>query len=98
MPTRQSVQSVLVMACVLGVAKAEDTRQERSQTANALKSRWYKTNVERAGALSPMMDGSNSSLQARSPCTTAAVLCFPAAMPTHLMLLVPILAHASMHS
>ena len=66
---------------------------------NALKSRWYKTNVERAGALSPMLDGSNSSLQARSPCTTAAALCLPgAAMSAHMMPSAPILAHASMHS
>ena len=55
------------------------TRQEQSQTDDALESSWYQTitNVERAGALSPMMDGSNSSLQARSPCTTAAALCLP---------------------
>ena len=37
----------------------------------------YKSNVERAGALSLMMGGSNSSLQARSSCTTAAALCLP---------------------
>ena len=43
MPTRQSVQCVLVMACALGVAEAdalgvaetEGTSQERSQTVNA---------------------------------------------------------------
>ena len=60
------------------------------------------TRLERAGALSPpalspMMDGSNSSLQARSPCTTATALCFPAAILTHMMPSLPILAHASMH-
>ena len=67
-------------------------------TDDALESSWYQSNVERAGALSPMMDGSNSRLQARSSCTTAAVLCLPAAMPTHLMPSASILAHASMHS
>ena len=62
MPTRQSVQCVLVMACALGAAEAEGTRQLRSQTDDALESSWYQANVERAGALLPMMDGSNSSL------------------------------------
>jgi hypothetical protein len=45
-----------------------------------------------------MMDGSNSRLQARSPCTTAAALCLPVAIPAHMMPSAPILAHASMHS
>ena len=98
MAVRPSICCVPVMVRALGIAIAEGTQPERSKKSIALKSRWYKTNVERAGALSPMLDGSNSSLQARSPCTTAAALCFPAAMPTHLMPSVPILAHASMHS
>ena len=64
-------------------------------TANALKSRWYKTNIERAGALSPMLVGSNCSLQAHSPCATTAALCLPAAMPTHLMPLAPGATHTN---
>ena len=56
MPTRQSVQCVLVMACALGVAEAEGTSQERSQSANALKNRRYSKSTFSAGASSPMMD------------------------------------------
>ena len=98
MPTRQSVRCAPSLDSTLGGARRKGTVQTRRQTDDALESSWYQSNVERAGALSPMMDGSNSSLQARSPCTTAAVLCFPAAMPTHLMPSLPILAHATMHS
>ena len=44
---------VLVMACALGVAEAEGTSQERSQSANALKN---SKSTFSAGASSPMMD------------------------------------------
>ena len=54
--TRQSVQCVLVMVCALGVAEAEGTSQERSQSANALKNRRYNKSTFSAGASSPMMD------------------------------------------
>ena len=40
----------------LDLAAAEGLYQARSQTANALKSSWYRTNVERAGALSCLDD------------------------------------------
>ena len=98
MPTRPSIRCGRLKKCALPTILAQRTFQQRSQTANALKSSWYKTNIERAGALSPMMDGSNSSLQARSPCTTAAALCLPVAIPAYMMPSAPILAHASMHS
>ena len=98
MPTRPSVRCTRRPPRSLDLVAAEGSQQARSQTDDALESSWYQTNVERAGALSPMMDGSNSSLQARSPCITAAALCFPAAKPTHMMPSLPILAHASMHS
>ena len=45
-----------VMACALGVAEAEGTSQERSQSANALKNRRYSKSTFSAGASSPMMD------------------------------------------
>ena len=62
MPTRQSVHCVPVIVRALGLIQAEGTHKERSKTANALKSSWYQTNVERAGALSPMMDGVTAAL------------------------------------
>ena len=98
MPTRQSVHCARRPPRSLDLAAAEGSHQARRQTDDALKSSWYQANVERAGALSPMMDGSNSSLQARSPCITAAVLCLPAAISAHMMPSAPKLAHASMHS
>ena len=98
MPTRPSVRCTRRPPRSLDLVAAEGSQQARSQTDDALESSWYQANVDRAGALSPMMDGSNSRLQARSSCTTAAVLCLPAAMPTHLMPSASILAHASMHS
>ena len=83
------------MACALGVAEAEGTSQERLRSADALKNSMFQSAASCAGALSLMMDGSNSSLQARSPCTTAAALCLPAAMPTHLMPLAPGATHTN---
>ena len=98
MPARQSVQRVPVIASALRIAKAERTVQKRSQTRFALKIRRDHRTPLSARMCTPMMDGSNSSLQARSPCTTAAALCLPVAILTHLMPRAPKLAHASLHS
>ena len=82
----------------LGLCDAERSSQVRSQTRFALKIRRDHRTLLSARMCSPMMDGSNSSLQARSPCTTAAALCLPVAILTHLMPRAPKLAHASLHS
>ena len=67
----------------LGIAEAEG-RHPHANSGLKPTTRWRaagtKPTSKKAGALSPMMDGSNSRLQARSSCTTAAVLCLPAAM------------------
>ena len=85
MPTRQLVRCMRRPPRSLDLAAAQGSHQARSQTDDSLESSWYQTIVERAGALSPMMDGgqdgSKSSVQARGPCTTAAALCLSAAIP-----------------
>ena len=63
------------MAYVLGVAEAEDTRQERSQSANALKNRRYSKSMFSASAHSPMSDWMDWCLQSHPPRTARVALC-----------------------
>ena len=81
MTVRPSICCVPVMVRALGIAIAEGTQLERSQTVDALKNRRYTSATLSASARSPMMNWMTTCLLSHPTCIAGAATC--SAMTTH---------------
>ena len=96
--SQPSVRCARLMACALGVAEAEGTSQERSQSANALKNRRYNKSTFSAGAHSPMRDWMDWCLQSHPPRAVCVALCLQGSIPLLMTLRAPEHACFIMHT
>ena len=102
MPTRQSVQCVLVMACALGVAEAEGTSQERSQTVKRERAEKqaivHQVNVQRRRSLADERLDGLVCLQSHPPRTACVALSLQGSIPLLMTLRAPEHARFIMHT
>ena len=75
MTVRPSICCVPVMVRALGIAIAEGTQPERSQTVDALKNRRYRSAPLSASARSPMMNWLTTCLQSHPSCIAGTTTC-----------------------